>query len=279
MVLIFSHGMSFYLIPVMLPHLIGEFGWSRAEVSLGFSLSLGLSGLAAPMVGRWVDRRGPRSAIILGATATAGTYLLLATTENLWQWYLYMSLNGLLRHFVFIIPFMALLARWFDRRLSVAGAVLGAGLMVGGMLVVPVMRVLIDSLEWQGAFVVAGVSVLVVVPLLAVTVIRDTPADVGELPDGVPRPEGQSPGEMPGPTGGLSLRAALHTRLFWALTLGMTLYPFGMVTWVAHSAPFYESVGLSPGTAAFLISLSAALAIPPRLLAGHFADRISNLEY
>jgi len=40
----------------------GEFGWSRAEVALGFSLSLLVSGLVAPLVGRWIDTRGPRSA-------------------------------------------------------------------------------------------------------------------------------------------------------------------------------------------------------------------------
>lgn len=272
------NGVAFWSMTLFIEPLESEFGWSRAEVSIGFSLSLGLSGLAAPLAGRWIDRRGPRSAIILGASATAATYLLLATTQHLWQWYLYLSLNGLLRHFVFIIPFMALIARWFDRKRSLAAGILAAGLMVGGMVVVPIMRVLIDGLQWQGAFLVAGLATAGIILTLALLIIRDSPAEVGTVPDGVAPPEGPRTGYAT-VAGGLPLARALRTPLFWALAAGMTFFPLGMVTWISHAAPFYESVGLSPDTAAVLISLSAALAIPPRLLAGHFADRLPKLEY
>ena len=275
------NGVAFWSMGLFIEPLEEDFGWSRAQVSLGFSLSLGLSGLAAPLAGRWVDSRGPRSAIIIGGIATALTYVLLATTQELWQWYLYFSLNGLLRHFVFIIPFMALVARWFDRKRSTAASILAAGLMMGGIVVVPIMRILIDTIQWQGAFLVSGLTSATVIVSLALFVIRDDPAQVGEVPDGLAHSRSGSGGsdDDNAGVGGLTLREALHTRLFWVLALGMTFFPFGMVTWIAHAVPFYESTGLSPNTAAALVSLSAALAIPPRLIAGHFADRLPKLEY
>ena len=48
-----------------------EFGWSRAEVSVGFSAAILVSGLAGPVIGIWIDRHGPRSAIIFGCAMTA----------------------------------------------------------------------------------------------------------------------------------------------------------------------------------------------------------------
>ena len=271
------NGIAFWSFGLFIEPLEEEFGWSRAQVALGFSLSLGLSGLTAPLAGRWIDKRGPRSAIFIGAIAVGLTYVLLATTQSLWQWYLYLALNGLLRHFVFIIPFMALIARWFDRRRSVAASILATGLMVGGMVFVPVVRAMIDGFGWRTAFAATGITLSVSIVILLLTVIRDSPAAYGLEPDGDAPPEDDTGEEEK--SGGLTLREALHTRLFWALAAAMTLFPLGMVTWMSHSAPFYEWAGLSADTAALLISLSAGLAIVPRLLAGHFADRLPKLEY
>src|SRR5688572_26719101 len=62
-----------------------EFGWSRAEVSIGFSAAILFAGIAGPFIGRWIDRYGPRSALLVGCVLTSLTYILLALTETLWQ--------------------------------------------------------------------------------------------------------------------------------------------------------------------------------------------------
>ncbi|MDZ7729636.1 MAG: MFS transporter [Dehalococcoidia bacterium] len=115
--------------------------------------------------------------------------------------------------------------------------------------------------------------------LLALLVIRNRPEDIGSVPDGELPPEDyQRAAHASATTGGLTLSEAMRTRIFWALTAGLIFFPFGMITWISHAAPFYESVGRSSATAAGLVSLSAALAIPPRLFAGFFADRLPRLE-
>src|SRR5687767_13816498 len=83
----FGSGVSFWAFGLYVEPLESEFGWSRTEVSLGFSAALLVSGLAGPFVGWWIDARGARSAILLGGTLTAATYVLLSTTNSLWQWY------------------------------------------------------------------------------------------------------------------------------------------------------------------------------------------------
>ncbi|RLC58017.1 MAG: hypothetical protein DRI30_03260, partial [Chloroflexi bacterium] len=125
-------GISFWAFGLYIDPMEQEFGWSRAEVSAGFSVSLAISGLSGPLIGRWVDARGARSAILVGAVMTSVTYLLLATTSSLWQWFLYLSINAVFRQMMFFIPFQALISRWFDKRRGMALGILGTGFSLGG---------------------------------------------------------------------------------------------------------------------------------------------------
>ncbi len=270
------NGVSFWSFGLFIEPLEEQFGWTRAAVSLGVSLSLLAAGIAGPIVGWLIDRKGPRLSIFIGIAGTAGTYLLLATTDAQWQWYLFMALNGCFRTFIFLVPFMALTSRWFVRRRSVAIAITGTGLMVGAVVLVPIVRILIDTLEWDGAFVVISIVLVAVLLPLALVVIRNDPppgADTVALSEGAPL------ASAPVSRAGVTLGQALRTSIFWVITLGFTLYAFAMVAWIVHSVPFYESVGISPGWAAALTSMTAGFAIFSRLGAGLLADRLRKLEY
>ncbi|MDA1062614.1 MAG: MFS transporter, partial [Chloroflexi bacterium] len=136
-------GVSFWSFGLYVEPFEDEFGWSRAEVSLAFSIALLAGGLAGPLIGRWIDLRGPREVILVGAVMTALSYALLASTDNLWQWYLFSAINGVFRQMMFFIPFQALIARWFERRRAMALSILGTGFSLGGVVVVPGMRLVI----------------------------------------------------------------------------------------------------------------------------------------
>ncbi len=268
-------GVSFWAFGLYIEPLEQQFGWSRAQVSFGFSAALLVSGLSGPLVGRWVDVRGPRSAILVGAILTALSYLLLATTSSLWQWYLYSAINAVFRQLMFFIPFMALISRWFDRRRGIATSILGTGFSLGGFVVVPFVRLAIDSLGWQQSFVVSGAVVAIVFLPIGLFVVRNSPADSGLRADGQSNAEAAAapPREV-----GLTLREALRTPLFWVLACGFMTFFFGMFGWLVHQVPFYESVGISRGTAALIVSLSAGASIGTRLVAGVLADRAARFE-
>jgi cyanate permease len=56
------------------------------------------------------------------------------------------------------------------------------------------------------------------------------------------------------------------------------LFFFGMIGWAVHQVPFYESKGMSRGTAALIVSLSAGASIVARLSMGIIADRFQRFE-
>jgi sugar phosphate permease len=269
-------GVSFWSFGLYIEPLETEFGWSRTEVSLGFSVSLLVSGLIGPLVGRWVDARGPRSAIVVGATLTGATYLLLATTSELWQWYAYQSINAVFRQLMFFIPFQALISRWFDRRRGIALGILGTGFSLGGFVVVPLMRVIIDAYGWDGSFIFSGIVTIAVLVPMGLLLVRNSPADIGATVDGEP-PAGDGSHQSRVLTG-LTLGQALRTPFFWVLSLAMMLFFYGIFGWLVHMVPFYESVGISRGLAAALVSGAAAFGILSRLVFGALADRIPRIE-
>jgi sugar phosphate permease len=268
-------GVSFWSFGLYVEPLEQQFGWSRAEVSLGFSVSLLVSGLSAPLVGRWIDVRGPRSAILVGAVLTAASYGLLALTNTLWQWYFFSTVNAVVRQLMFFIPFMAVISRWFDRRRGIAVSILGTGFSLGGFVVVPIMSALIEGVGWRGAFVVSGIAIAALFLPVGWFIIRNTPADVGAEVDGAPRRDDDLPSP---PLEGLTLREALRTRLFWVLAFALMLLFFGMFGWLVHQVPFYESVGISRQAAASIVAISAGLSIGTRIVVGLFADRLQRFE-
>jgi sugar phosphate permease len=269
-------GVSFWASGLYIDPMEEEFGWSRAEVSAGFSVSLAVSGLSGPLIGRWVDERGPRSAILIGAVLTSGTYLLLATTNALWQWFVFLTINAVFRQMMFFIPFQALISRWFDRKRGMALGILGTGFSLGGFVVL-VMALVIDEAGWDGSFVFSSAVVLALYIPLGVFVLRNDPSDVGAHIDGESLEEAHER-QRAGPRAGLTAREALATPLFWLLAGAMTLFFFGVFGWLVHQVPFYESVGVGRGVAATLVTITAAGGIFARLTFGLIVDRFERVE-
>ncbi len=269
-------GLSFWSFGLYIDPLEQEFGWSRWEVSGGFSIALLVGALASPLIGRGVDRYGPRRVVILGAVLTAGSFLLLATTTELWQWFAYQSVAAVFRNMMFFIPFQTLVSRWFDRKRGLAVGILGTGFSMGGFIVVPILQAVINAVQWEGSFVVSAIVTVAVVAPLALLLIRDQPADKGLQPDGDAQPEGEPP--RPVVLTGLTDRQALRTPLFWVIAFALMVFFFGMFGWTAHAVPYYESVGYSKWWAAQLLAIAAGSGIITRLVFGYVADRISRIE-
>src|ERR1700758_212363 len=57
-----------YTFAVFVKPLSAEFGWSREQISSGFGLAAVTLGLVSPLLGRWIDRLGPRRIILLCMT-------------------------------------------------------------------------------------------------------------------------------------------------------------------------------------------------------------------
>src|ERR1700759_5851436 len=58
------------------PPIIDEFGWERGVTAGAFSFGFLVSGAVSPLIGRLMDRHGPRAVMGMGVVLMAGGMLL-----------------------------------------------------------------------------------------------------------------------------------------------------------------------------------------------------------
>src|SRR3954463_5975860 len=61
---------------LLFPPIIGEFGWERGVTAGAFSFGFLVSGALSPLIGRMMDRHGPRAVMELGVILMGGGPLL-----------------------------------------------------------------------------------------------------------------------------------------------------------------------------------------------------------
>ena len=130
--------------------LSAEFGWSRAQISLAFTLPSYTIIAVAPIVGRLIDHFGVRvvllrSSIFLGIL-TASLYLL---DGSLWHFYAVFFLLPILGAGTFPTSYSRAIINWFDRRRGIA---LGIGLVgtgVGAAILPPTTSNVIALYGWR----------------------------------------------------------------------------------------------------------------------------------
>lgn len=80
-----GYGTLYYSFSVLAPEIAREFGWGQSFVFGVFSFGLLAGAVAAPVLGRLVDRYGARLILCLGSVAAALSLALFSVMENAWQ--------------------------------------------------------------------------------------------------------------------------------------------------------------------------------------------------
>lgn len=271
-----ASGVSFWVLGLYVTPLEEEFGWSRTLLQTGISVSFLISGLGSPLAGKVVDRWGPRRSIIWGTVFTCGSYVLMATTASIWEWYLYSSINAFFRGFMFYIPFQVLISRWFDRKRGRAVGIMAMGFSLGVVLV-PVMQQIIDNVGWDASFIFAAIILAVSFLPIGLFVVRNHPRDMGLEVDGEPAPANGATGR-PAAFSGLTVSEAIRTWNFWVIALAFMMFFFGMFGWMFNGPPVYESYGIARETIALIMTIQGLGGLISRPAFGLLAERIPSIE-
>lgn len=272
----FVAGMGFWSFGLFVEPLQREFGWSPSILGGAVSLSLLVSGLASPIVGRLVDRFQPRAVILIGSAATVVGYLLLAAVQDLWQFLALMAVIAFFRAFIFYVPFTTLVTHWFSRRRATAMGIATSGFGLGGLLFLPLMSELVTALGWRSSFVVAAALVLVINGAF-VALVRNRPAE------GRATEELSITGRSKVPTDGLyqfaRIGAIYRAPVFWLAAAGFSLFFFAQWAFLYYAPQLLETGGLASRDAAFALGASAGIGVVLRVLSGAALDRIVRLEF
>lgn len=275
-------GAGYYSFSIFIRPLEAEFGWSRASISLSMSIQFLVSGLFSPFVGRIVQSRGPRRLILLGATGAGASFILVSFAQALWQFYAAFALLGLFVSGVGTIPTSMLLSRWFVRRRGTAIGAAMVGISAGGLLFAPMIGVVTEHFSWRVAFLLLGGLVWALALPLALFVVRNSPVEMGVLPDGDRAPPsmerrgqgGGSQGPGLGPLTEWRLGAAMRGATFWWVGVAFFLAAGAQNGILQHQVPIVLEGGISVDLAAMALGLTAGFGGLGKLFFGRMTERL-----
>ena len=264
------------------PPIIDEFGWERGVTAGAFSFGFVVSAIVSPLIGRLMDRLGPRSVMELGVALMAGGLLLAPLTSQ--PWHLYLTIGVLVGAGSICLGYSGqslFLPNWFIRRRGLAIGFAFAGVGIGSVTLLPWVQWMIDHSGWRIACTAIGLLVLVVLAPINL-LLRKRPEDLGLRPDG----DAAASAASVSPVSNIvdpdwagvdwTLRRALRTARFWWLAIG---YAGGLYIWYAvqvHQTKYLLDVGFSPNVAVWALGAVSLLGIPGQILLGHISDRVGR---
>ncbi|MGE4219957.1 MAG: MFS transporter [Alphaproteobacteria bacterium] len=254
-------GAAVAVLSVFLRPMMGEFGWSSAEISGAASLGGLLAGFVSPLLGPVLDRRGARLILCAAVASTGAAALLLSQVGSLLQFYLLFCLARMNFAGPFDLGIYGAVNNWFVARRRLATAIANSA-NTTGLVVLPLLVAwatagdgLPGAPGWRAGWVAVGLAVLAVgfVPVWLLAVRR--PEDLGLAPDRFqPAGPAAAPGVPPPPEPGFTRAQALRTSAFWCLALYTAmLFPVQAGASLHQAAHLIER-GLSPAAAAAAVS-------------------------
>jgi len=264
------------------PPILSEFGWERGVTAGAFSFGFVVSGAVSPLIGRLMDRAGPRAVMELGVALMGGGLLLAPLTTQ--PWHLYLTIGVMVGAGSVCLGYSGqslFLPNWFIRRRGLAMGIAFAGVGIGSVTLLPWVQHMIEQTGWRTACTAIGILVLLVLAPINL-LVRKRPEDIGLEPDG----DAASSATLAKPVSNIvdpvwagtdwTLPRALATSRFWWIALG---YFCGLYIWYAvqvHQTKFLLDIGFSPSVGVWALGVVSLLGVPGQILLGHISDRVGR---
>ena len=255
------YGLGPYIEPIST-----EFGWSRAQTTLGLTIQTLIAAACAIPIGMLVDRSSPRLLALVGVPLVAAAFALLSTaTGEPANWYMLWVVLAIAALPVQATVWTAAVATRFHASRGMAFAVTLCGASVAQAIFPYLGATLIAEHGWKSALILqAAIWAAIAFPVLFFFFrsARDSTSrdDTGSAKPGVVLQ-------------GVSVRDAMRTTIYARLLLVCLLFTFTIIALVVHFVPILSGRGIDKLEAAGLAGLIGLFSIAGRIVTGFLIDR------
>ena len=236
-----------------------EFGASRGDIALVFSMGASLWFLSGAPAGVLADRYGVRGVALAGVACLAAALWVASRAQSLGVLYATYSIGLGLGVGLTYVPSIGAVQPWFRENRAFASGLAVAGIGAGNIAGPLLAEWWISLFGWRGAYVALAVFVAVLGGLTT-AVIRQKDRHAPSRPlEGVP------------------LRAAVRTAPFALLFASLTFSCIGLFVPMVHLGPFAVDAGYSAAQGVALVSLIGVGSLAGRFTIGAPADRLGRL--
>lgn len=235
-----------------------EFGASRGDVALVFSLCAFLWFSSGAPAGMLADRFGARRVAIAGVACLVLALWLASMAQSLGVLYATYSIGIGIGVGLVYVPSVGAVQPWFTANRAFASGLAVAGIGAGNFAGPLLAAWWIERFGWRGAYVALAAFVLLLGGAAAAA-LRQKDGKSSSIAEGIP------------------LRAALRTTPFWLLFASLVLSCIGLFVPMVHLGPYATDAGYTEAQGVALVSLIGAGSLVGRFAVGGPADRLGRL--
>jgi OFA family oxalate/formate antiporter-like MFS transporter len=224
-----QYGWTLFVLPIQ-----HQWGWSKAEIQVAFSIFILLETWLVPFEGAIVDRIGPRWMVLAGGICTFLAWFINSKASSLGMLYLGGGIAGIAGGAVYGTCVGNAL-KWFPDKRGLCGGLTAAGFGAGAAITIAPIRAMIESSGYQHTFlvfaIIYGVIIVVVSNFIKAPLATDTvPLTKIKVAQGaVDVPPSQ----------------AVRSPIFWTMYLMFFLVAAGGLMSTAQLAPIAKERGIS----------------------------------
>ena len=254
----------FYSFPAFLPTWETSLGFSRTVLTGAFTISLIISALCAPLIGRLIDKGFGKQVFSGGTILAVIMLLLLSEVTEVWQFYavwfgLGIAMSGSLYEACFAIITHSLGGN-AKRAITIVTLIAG----FAGTISFPSSHFLIENFGWRWAIIVFGFVVgLICTPL----VIYSTQHAKQQSKVHAPKTSLKI----------FTVLGSLSKSSFWLIGITFTLLAFNHGIILSHILPILFERGLSTSFAILVASLIGPMQVIGRFIMLVFEKKIPTL--
>jgi predicted MFS family arabinose efflux permease len=276
-------GMSFHSLPtysmgLFIEPLADEFGWGRAQISLGLSMAVLLMVPLSPLMGAAIDRWGSRKLALPGfITVIALISCFSLANGSLWQWYALWMTYAVAALAIKAAVWTTAVSSVFYESRGLALAIGLSGTAFAQTFAPVVSQWLIAEYGWRGAYVGLALGWGLPVYLLLWLCLfdaHDVRRRAAKANAAAPSNAPKSAPAITMPMGGLSFSEALRSPILIRIAISTLITLTLGVGITVHQVPILTENGIAREHAAMLAGIIGVSGMAGKLATGWLQDRL-----
>jgi len=254
-------ALPFYTQGLFIEAWIADFGWTRAQASLGILGSTLALAAVLPFIGSIVDRYGLVTPVMISLLGLSAAYVLLGLfVQSIATFVILAMLQAILGSASSPLAYTRAINTVFNKQRGLAIGVALSGAGVAATFGPTLISNAIDAFGWRGAYFAMALFTLVVGAVIVIVLSRLNGA--------------KTPENIDTEAASKDFKIAKASRTYWTIMAAIFCLSLGLGGLMIHFVPILLDLGLPTSAAVKIAGVIGIAVVLGRLLVGFAVDRI-----
>ncbi len=227
-----QYGWTLFVLPI--EH---QYGWSKADIQVAFTLFILLETWLVPFEGYIVDRIGPKWVVMFGGVCTFLAWGINSQATSLGMLWLGGAIGGIAGGAVYGTCVGNAL-KWFPDKRGLCAGLTAAGFGAGAAITIAPIRAMIESSGYQHTFLFFGIMYAIIIVIVSWFLKAPRPGTADMPPMHLIKTAQGTSDDVPP-------QQALRSPLFWIMYLMFFLVAAGGLMSAAQLSPIAHERGIA----------------------------------